>query len=157
MAQILTAAPGVVRKFRTALEDRPDAGQRPDEHTWSLLEYGAHLRDVCHVFRGRVRSMLLHEAPSYPDWDQNEAAAEGGYQDLDPVRVADELATAAGDLLRDAAALSGDELARTGLRSDGFEFTVQTLLQYFFHEVVHHWWDVSGERYEAGRGAVGTH
>src|SRR5690625_3569021 len=81
--------------------------------------------------------------PPYPDWDQEEAAERGRYRGVDPGAVADELSTAAGDLLRDAASVSEAELARTGRRSDGFQFTVGTLLQYFFHELFHHWWDVS--------------
>jgi hypothetical protein len=33
---------------------------------------------------------------------------------------------------------------RTGLRSNGSEFTVLTLAQYFLHDVVHHLADVDG-------------
>src|SRR5699024_5468630 len=130
---------GYVHRFRTLLEEEPVAATRPEETTWSALEYGAHLRDVCEVFRSRVRAMLLHEAPSYADWDQNQAALEGYYGTRDPVTVADELETAAADLLRDVAGLTGEETERTGRRSDGFTFTIATLMQYFLHELVHHW------------------
>lgn len=146
-SRVLEAAPRYVARFRARLEEDPGAGRRPEALKWSPLEYGAHLRDVSEVFRSRVRSMLLHEEPSYEDWDQNRAAADGAYLDLEPARVADELKTAAGDLLRDAAALSEEEFTRTGHRSDGFTFTVESLLQYYLHELVHHWWDVSGQRF----------
>lgn len=35
---------------------------------------------------------------------------------------------------------------RTGLRSDGAQFTVLTLGQYLVHDPVHHVWDVTGVR-----------
>src|SRR3712207_8140485 len=44
--------------------------------------------------------------------------------------------------------LRADQLDRTGRRSDGSEFTVLTLLQYFLHDVIHHLWDVTGQRSE---------
>lgn len=145
-AEVTAAATGYVQSFRSLLENSPDVAVRPTPDTWSPLEYGAHLRDVCNVFRTRIRAMLLHDQPSYEDWDQNLAAA--AYGQLEPVDVADELKNSAGDLLRDVEALTSEEAARTGHRSDGFTFTVETLLQYYLHELVHHWWDVSGERYQ---------
>ena len=147
VADLIHRSHQYVGRFREALENTPDPGQRPDPETWSLLEYGAHLRDVCEVFRSRIRAMLLRENPSYPDWDQNTAAEQGRYSELDPLEVADELKTAAGDLLRDVMHLSTEEFRRTGERSDGYVFTVASLLHYHFHELVHHWWDVSGERF----------
>lgn len=36
-----------------AVLSRDDAAQRPNETSWSALEYAAHLRDVCEVFRER--------------------------------------------------------------------------------------------------------
>lgn len=137
-----------VHRFRELLETGTDVAVRPDLKTWSVLEYGAHLRDVSEVFRTRVRAMLLREGPSYEDWDQEQAAKDGQYSVLDPIGVADDLRISAGDLLRDAGALSAEELQREGYRSDGYTFTIETLLQYYLHELVHHWWDVSGEEYE---------
>ena len=40
------------------------------------------------------------------------------------------------------AAVRDDQWGRTGLRSDGSEFTVLTLGQYFLHELAHHLVDV---------------
>jgi hypothetical protein len=32
------------------------------------------------------------------------------------------------------------------MRSDGAVFTVETFLQYFLHDVIHHLWDVTGQQ-----------
>ena len=37
-----------------------------------------------------------------------------------------------------------DQWGRTGIRSNGSEFTVLTFSQYFLHDVVHHLHDVDG-------------
>ena len=39
-------------------------------------------------------------------------------------------------------AVRDDQWGRTGLRSDGSEFTVLTLGQYFLHDLAHHLVDV---------------
>ncbi|HLS01727.1 MAG TPA: DinB family protein [Beutenbergiaceae bacterium] len=145
--EVLRLARDYLHRFRQLLDGSDEVRRRPSPGVWSPLEYGAHLRDVCGVFRTRVRAMLLHDESSYPDWDPNEAAVEGDYRALDPVEVADELHTAGMDLVRDVAALSDAELQRTGHRSDGFTFTVESLMRYFLHELTHHWWDVSGETF----------
>lgn len=136
-----------ITDFVHALEENPDAGVRPESGAWSMVEYGAHLRDVCVVFRARIKAMLLHDTPSYPDWDQEVAAAEGRYSELSANDVADSLRTRADDIFLDVENLTTEEFQRTGLRSDGHVFTIESLLQYFFHELAHHWWDVSGQRY----------
>ena len=59
--------------------------------------------------------------------------------------VADQLEAAAQSMVGHIQALRADQLGRTGRRSDGSEFTVVTLLQYFLHDVVHHLWDVTGQ------------
>src|SRR5690606_13953905 len=43
---------------------RPDVSRRPDDATWSPLEYAAHVRDVCAVFRGRLALLLAEENPT---------------------------------------------------------------------------------------------
>ncbi|MET4060267.1 hypothetical protein ABIB35_001812 [Arthrobacter sp. UYP6] len=54
--------PGLLRgsadDWRRILSD-PAAVQRPDEGTWSPLEYAAHVRDLCRVYRARLNLMLV--------------------------------------------------------------------------------------------------
>jgi hypothetical protein len=42
--------------------------------------------------------------------------------------------------------VTGDQWQRTGNRSDGARFTVETFARYFAHDPVHHLYDVTGRR-----------
>ena len=42
--------------------------------------------------------------------------------------------------------VTGDQWQRTGARSDGARFTVETFARYFVHDPVHHLYDVTGQR-----------
>ena len=44
-----------------------------------------------------------------------------------------------------ATAVAAQVWGRTGIRSDGAAFTVDTFARYFLHDPVHHLWDVTGE------------
>lgn len=123
---------------------QPDVGERPDESTWSPLEYACHVRDVHRVYAGRVGRMLSEDDPFYENWDQDLAAVEEGYGDQDPAVVAGELADA-GDVLGALfAGVSGDGWDRPGRRSDGAAFTVDSIARYYLHDIEHHVWDVTG-------------
>ena len=124
---------------------RPGAAERPDPGTWSPLEYACHVRDVHRIFSGRLASMLGEDAPSFANWDQDETATEDRYGEQDPATVAAELAAAAQAIARQYDAVADDQWNRAGIRSDGSEFTVETLGLYHLHDVDHHVWDVSGD------------
>jgi hypothetical protein len=47
--------------------------------------------------------------------------------------------------------VTGDEWQRTGNRSDGARFTVETFARYFIHDPVHHLYDVTGRRVSGSR------
>ena len=125
----------------------PDARERPRPGVWSPLEYGAHVRDVHRVFAERVRLMLAEDEPRFPNWDQDQTARASRYDLADPVAVAGELleaATAVADLYD---GVPPDAWGRRGLRSNGSEFSVETLGRYHLHDIVHHRWDVDGTRW----------
>jgi hypothetical protein len=123
---------------------------RPDDATWSPLEYGAHTRDVFRMMHARLNLMLVLADPEFLNWDQDETAALQDYAAQAPARVQAEL-TAAGEAIATAFELVPDaDLGRTGRRSDGSRFTVETLAKYFLHDVVHHRWDVTGEAFGGG-------
>ncbi len=126
----------------TRVLSRPQAAERPDEMTWSPVEYGCHVRDVCDVFSGRVRAMLTEDDPTFADWNQDAAAIAGNYADAEPEAVAAELVSAAESFARELEEVSGDQWRRAGLRSNGSAFTVESLVRYFMHDLVHHGWDV---------------
>ena len=102
------------------------------------------MRDVHRVYAGRVGRMLAEDDPHYENWDQDVTAVEERYGEQDPATVAVELA-AAGDALGAVfAGVSGDGWERTGKRSDGASFTVDSISRYYLHDIEHHIWDVTG-------------
>ena len=125
-----------------AVLTRPDAVQRPRPTTWSPLEYACHVRDVCRLFEQRLELMLTRDAPTFENWDQDETAVADRYGEQDPARVAGELNAAAASFAAAYARVPSDGWGRTGIRSNGSEFTVLTLGQYGLHDLRHHLWDV---------------
>jgi hypothetical protein len=118
--------------------------ERPNDDTWSPLEYACHVRDVHRVYAGRVGRMLSEDDPYYENWDQDATAIDDRYGEQDPAVVAIEL-TEAGDALGALfAAVSGAGWERTGKRSDGASFTVGSISRYYLHDIEHHLWDVTG-------------
>lgn len=127
-----------------AVLSRPDARTRPRPDVWSPLEYACHVRDVYRIFATRVRLMLDEDSPTFENWDQDATAVADRYSEQDPVTVSVELAEAGEDAASAFAGVPDDAWQRVGLRSNGSRFTVETLGQYFVHDVVHHLDDVSG-------------
>ena len=123
---------------------RDDVGERPRPGVWSPLEYGAHVRDVHRVFTERVSLMLSEDGPRFANWDQDETALAERYGEQDPAEVGAALAEAAGAVAALYAGVTDDTRDRPGYRSNGSEFTVETLGRYHLHDVVHHLWDVRG-------------
>ncbi|MEU4709424.1 DinB family protein [Nocardia salmonicida] len=133
-------------RIGSALE-RDDARVRPDELTWSVLEYGAHVRDVCRIFDTRLALMLGGdgvEVPRFENWDQDATAVAERYGEQDPAVVARELTVAADRVAAAFASVPSDRLGLRGARSDGSLFTVSSLGRYFLHDLVHHVHDVRG-------------
>ena len=130
-------------RWRAVLR-RPDAAERPDEHTWSALEYACHVRDVFSLFDQRLNLMLDSDDARFDNWDQDQTAVDKDYANADPAVVSAELTAEGKQAAESFAAVRESEWGRTGLRSNGSEFTVLTLSQYFLHDVVHHLHDVDG-------------
>jgi hypothetical protein len=120
----------------------PSVRTRPNDSTWSKLEYGAHVRDVLVLYRERLGLMRDLDDPLYPNWDQDATAIADRYNDQDPALVASQISDAAAALAEDLRAVQGDGWSRTGRRSDGAAFTVSSISRYLVHDLVHHKWDV---------------
>jgi hypothetical protein len=101
------------------------------------------VRDVFRTFRTRIALARAEDDPVFPNWDQDATAVAERYNEQDPAVVASELTDAADALAADFAAVDPAELSRKARRSDGAEFTIETLAQYFIHDPVHHLWDVT--------------
>ncbi len=123
---------------------RADVAIRPDDSTWSALEYAAHVRDVFRIFATRVQLMLAEDEPTFANWDQDQTAVEERYGEQDPAVVSVELLTAAEAVASVFESVPADAWGRAGVRGDGARFTVASLGRYFVHDPTHHLWDVRG-------------
>ncbi len=131
----------MVPRWRVALA-RPGARDRPDDSTWSVLEYACHVRDVFRLFADRLRMIREQDDPVFGNWDQDDTALEDGYLRQDPAAVAAQLAPAAEAFADEVAAVR--DWQRPGRRSNGSAFTADTLTRYGLHDLVHHLADVRG-------------
>ena len=140
--------PGLIRDNSSAwpaVLTRADAAVRPNDHTWSALEYAAHVRDCCRLFAERLGRALGEDDPQLADWDQDATAIAARYDLQDPQAVGRELEVAAASVADAFAGVSVSDRGRSARRSDGASFTVTTLGQYFLHDIVHHLHDVAGD------------
>lgn len=139
------ALAGLIRSttptWLTALQ-RDDVRARPEPATWSVLEYGAHVRDVHRTMRARLELTLTEETPTFANWDQDATALAERYDLQDPTQVAAELADAAEQAAALYDTVTADQRERRALRSNGSEFTVLTLTRYHLHDIVHHLHDI---------------
>jgi hypothetical protein len=127
----------------TTILARDGVTERTDDDRWSVLEYGCHVRDVCRVMDGRLASMLAEDDPLFQNWDQDETARNERYDLQDPATVSAELAVAATQFGGRIDAIEPSQWSRPGTRSNGSHFTVETLVRYGLHDLLHHQWDVS--------------
>lgn len=137
--------PTVIRDNATTWEavlTCDDAGVRPDPATWSPLEYACHVRDVHVLFDERVALMLAEDEPRFRGWDQDQTAITERYAAQDPATVSADLLEAAERVAERYESVPPGAWSRRGLRSDGSEFSVESLGLYHLHDVVHHAWDV---------------
>jgi hypothetical protein len=126
-----------------AVLQRADVRTRPLATVWSPLEYACHVRDVFELFDRRLELMLTEDGPHFPNWDQDETAVASEYSSQDPATVGAQLVAAAERAAARFDSVADDQWARTGFRSDGARFTIESFARYFLHDPVHHLWDVS--------------
>lgn len=125
-----------------AVLHRTEVAVRPNDSTWSLLEYAAHVRDVFRIGSVRCELMLTANNPLFANWNQDVTAESERYNEQNPAAVAAELVDAGLALAETLAALPEESWARRGRRSDGATFTVSSFAKYVAHDVQHHLWDV---------------
>ncbi len=141
------AIPALVRDAASRWPDvlaQPDASRRPLSTTWSPLEYAGHVRDVHRLFRHRLELMLEQDNPTFANWDQDETALAERYWEQDPAVVAAEVTESGEELAEAYSRVGGGDWSRTGVRSNGSTFTVESLGRYLLHDLFHHVWDVHG-------------
>lgn len=119
---------------------------RPSSEVWSPLEYACHVRDVFRLFLERLDLMLTIENPMFANWNPNVTAEAERYDLSDPSVVAEEILAAAAQLAARFETVTQEDLLRSGRRSDGAEFTIESFARYEIHDPVHHLWDVTRRR-----------
>jgi DinB superfamily len=128
---------------RVLSRPRGELTARPTDDRWSALEYACHVRDVLRLYDQRLALMLTEDDPDFANWDQDETAVADRYNEQDPALVAAAIDEAAGPFADRFASVEGAAWQRTGNRSDGATFTVDTFARYFIHDPVHHLDDVA--------------
>jgi hypothetical protein len=123
---------------RVLAGDASTVRRRPRPSHWSPLEYACHVRDVFRIYDHRLDRMLHEDDPTYLNWDQDATAIDDRYGEQDPSVVAGQLQAAAEELAARFDTVSGDEWQRTGNRSDGARFSIDTFARYLVHDVMHH-------------------
>lgn len=121
---------------------RPDVAVRPAPVTWSVLEYGCHVRDVHALFGERGRLIQNEDDPGFANWDQDATAIAERYWAADPAQVAARIRFQAARSAAAFGGLSSGQWSRTGRRSNGSVFTMESLGRYYLHDVEHHLRDV---------------
>ncbi len=140
-----TSIPRQLATFAAVLAGGEAARRRPRPTVWSPLEYACHVRDVFGIYAYRLDLMLSQDDPTFPNWDQDATAVADRYAEQDPATVREELTVGAEKLAAGFAAVPNGAWDRTGTRSDGARFTVESFARYFIHDPVHHLYDVTGK------------
>jgi hypothetical protein len=141
------------RRWQDVLAGSGDLTSRPSDDRWSALEYACHVRDVFRLYDERLRLMLADDDPDFANWDQDVTAVESRYGQQDPAEVSAAIADAAARIADRFDGVAGDQWTRTGNRSDGKRFTVESFARYFVHDPVHHLDDVQRGFATLGRDA----
>jgi hypothetical protein len=123
--------------------DRDDVRERRRPDRWSALEYGCHVRDVFRLADVRLGLLIDEDDPVFANWDQDATAVAERYDLQDPVVVRGELLAAGEVFAHRLDSVRPGEWERTGTRSNGSPFSVESLSRYLIHDPVHHLWDVS--------------
>jgi len=122
--------------------DHKDVRERPSPGVWSALEYSCHVRDVFKVYLERLTLMLTKDDPTFLNWDQDQTAVTEKYGQQEPGAVAYELGLYCGRIADAFDRVHGKQWDRTGHRSDGANYTVETFGKYLLHDPMHHIWDI---------------
>ena len=118
--------------------------RRPSAHSWSALEYTAHVRDVIALWSGALHMLLAEDRPVLPRPDPSiadEAAAAGGYNALDPTTTAEELVANANRMARKVTTIDADQWGRVIVLGDE-EMTAIAVVRKVVHEETHHLLDI---------------
>ena len=123
---------------------------RPHADTWSVLEYGCHLRDVLLAQRERVLRARREELPEFEPMGRDERVEHDGYALQDPADVARQLDDAAAMFANDLSRLDAAGWERQGIYNFPVrsERTMRWVAVHTLHEVRHHTRDIEAQLVE---------
>ncbi len=116
----------------------PSVTDRPDDATWSALEYACHTRDVLAVFASRVTLTLAQDDADLGWWDHEAAAVDEFYNEQDPGAVLADLDLNAEHLAATLDQVPDDAWERSGTRRGSERFTIADMARFSLHEGHHH-------------------
>jgi hypothetical protein len=121
-----------------------DVGNRADAATWSVLEYGCHVRDVLLVQRERVLLALRAEEPPLEAMGRDERVEADGYRDQDALDVARQIGDAALLFNGVLARLDEPSWQRTVIYGHPYRAvrSLAWVAVHTVHEMVHHLGDI---------------
>ncbi|MFN2483677.1 MAG: DinB family protein [Candidatus Limnocylindria bacterium] len=120
----LRAAPMVLRALCRGLTEA-DAGRRPAEGEWAVVEVVAHLADSDERARERVQRMLEEDDPHLPGYDQDELARTGRYIERDLAAELDRFQRVRSEHVALLASLDDAGWRRTGRHGEQGPMTVE--------------------------------
>jgi hypothetical protein len=145
VAAALKGIRSVPDEVRTLALSIPEATlrKRPDEKTWSVLEYVCHVRDVYAVYTIRLHRARVEQSPVLEPMLNDLRAARFRYNRRDLAPVLAELADNAAGLADEAARFSEKEWDRVATRLPGEERSARWMIRQAMHEGKHHLHDIS--------------
>jgi hypothetical protein len=121
-----------------------DVGARPEPHTWSVLEYACHVRDVLLVHRERVLVARREDRPLVTPMGIAERVEHDGYSEQSIVNVERQVIEAARLFANVLGRLGPEDWERTTVMrgAEPSERTLRWVAVHAEHEVRHHLLDI---------------
>lgn len=127
--------------YREVLEADLVAHERPDDNTWSAVEYTAHVADMIDSMAPAIRRIVVEDDPTIPVFDHEAKVDDEGYNDLLVNEVLARLDSSCADMAMTLDCLGAEEWARVGEFPWGTRDAL-TVARNAVHEGSHHLRDI---------------
>jgi hypothetical protein len=144
MPAAIRAFPAQFARYLAVEGDRTEATlrQRPDEKTWSVVEYTMHVAELFDLFADVLQRIAAEDNPVFDFPDPDERAGEAGYNERAIAAVVAEMESGGARLADVMEATPADAWSRPGTFPWG-ERSMLTMGQNAVHEGRHHLLDVT--------------
>ena len=134
---VLASTPAILRSMLAPL---PQATlDAPGDEGWSAKDVVAHLLSIAtKASTERARLMIEHDDPAIPNMDEEAVLVASGMRDWPLARLLDEFATQRATRVPELAALTAEQLQRTGRHSAAGSINVAEVLNHVaYHDLLH--------------------